>query len=271
MATYAIGDVQGCFKPLQALLKKIHFSSQHDQLWFVGDLINRGPDSLAVLRFVKALPNVKVVLGNHDIHLLALACGYSSSHHTLGDVLKAPDLAEIISWVRKLPFLHYDSTLQYVMTHAGIYPLWNLEEAKQYAEEISTLFKSEKFSEILLELYDYGSTQWSENLTSIARWRFIINAFTRMRFCSPEGELELRSTDHAMKNPPGFLPWFQLPRRVPEKLKIIFGHWAALEGVTRQKNIFALDTGCVWGRCLTALRLEDQERFSVNCTDLFSS
>jgi bis(5'-nucleosyl)-tetraphosphatase (symmetrical) len=270
MATYAIGDVQGCFQPLQALLKKIHFKPEQDQLWFVGDLVNRGPDSLETLRFIKSLPNSKIVLGNHDIHLLALAYGHPYPHHTLAEILKAPDLAEIIAWLRRLPFLYHDTQLNYVMTHAGIYPLWSIEQAKKYAAEITAVFQQADFPKILLELYGNEPAQWSEDLTGIPRWRFIINAFTRMRFCNKEGKLELQSSEAAHAAPAGYLPWFQLPRKYSEETPIIFGHWAALQGKTEVKNIFALDTGCVWGNCLTAMRLEDQQRFSVPCVSRFT-
>lgn len=266
MGTYAIGDVQGCYDALQQLLEKIQFEPQHDELWFVGDLVNRGDKSLEVLRFIKQLPRVKVVLGNHDVHLLALAHGKRhQGHHTLDAILHAPDRYDLLEWLQYLPLLHYDPKLNCVMVHAGIYPQWDLIEAETHAREVSTALQSYDLTEFIKHIYGNEPDQWHPNLAGWDRLRFIMNAFTRMRFCSPEGKLEFVSLEGADKNPAGYVPWFALPRRTPAKLKIIFGHWAALEGVTNTPNMFALDTGCIWGNCLTAMRLEDQQRFSVNC------
>lgn len=266
MATYAIGDVQGCFDELQTLLKKINFNPQVDQLWFVGDLVNRGPKSLEVLRFVKNLPQTKIVLGNHDLHLIALAYGNPYPDHTLNAVLTAPDREELIEWLRRLPLLHHDEKLNFVMVHAGIYPLWNLNQAKTYAQEFETALHSEKISELLKNMYGDQPDQWNENLAGEERLRFIVNTFTRMRFCTPAGKLEFHNIGKINSVSQNYLPWFKIPNRATKNLNIIFGHWAALQGETGEPKVFALDTGCVWGNCLTAMRLQDQEKFSVNCS-----
>lgn len=263
MATYAIGDVQGCYDELQALLEKINFDVAKDQLWFVGDLVNRGPKSLEVLRFIKKLANAKVVLGNHDLHLLALASGFSYSNHTLHPVLTAPDCDEIIAWLKQLPLLYHDEKLNYVMVHAGIYPFWDLAQAKKYARELENALLQEPLPELLKNLYGDLPEKWHDDLIGYERLRFICNVFTRMRFSTPDGKLEFKSVAKVGSQPAGYLPWFQIPKRQTQNINIIFGHWAALEGKTNAPNLFALDTGCVWGRALTAMRLEDRKYFSV--------
>lgn len=265
MATYAIGDVQGCFVQLQTLLEKISFNPTQDELWMVGDLVNRGPQSLEVLRFIKNLPRVKVVLGNHDLHLVALAFGYSQQNKFLQPILDAPDAAEIINWLCHLPLLHHDEKLNYVMVHAGIYPLWDLTQAKQYAKEVENVLHSQVLPEFLLHMYGDQPDHWNEELQGWERLRFIVNAFTRMRFCTAQGHLELRIINEGENTLSGFLPWYKLPQRPAKNERIVFGHWAALQGKVNEKNLFALDTGCVWGNTLTAMRLEDQQRFEVSC------
>lgn len=265
MPTYAIGDVQGCFDELQALLKKINFDSEQDELWFVGDLINRGPKSLEVLQFIKNLPRVKVVLGNHDLHLLALAQGASYSHHTLNPILNSPQLKEYTDWLRQMPLLYHDTKLNYVMVHAGIYPQWNLIEAKKYARELETALQKNDMSELLKNLYGDQPNSWDEKLSGWERLRFITNVFTRMRFCTLDGKLDLQEMGKVGTQSSDLLPWFKIPDRKTKNEKIIFGHWAALQGKTDEPNVFAVDTGCVWGNSLTAMRLEDQQKFSVTC------
>lgn len=268
MTTYAIGDIQGCFNELQHLLEKIKFSPTTDELWFVGDLVNRGTQSLEVLRFIKSLPHKKVVLGNHDIHLLALAGGATHSHHTLHAILTAPDRDELIDWLRHQSILHYDANHNIVMTHAGIYPFWDFATAQTCAKQLEQAIKTLPLSKIYLELYGNQPNCWSEAHSAQQQLRFITNAFTRMRFCSPQGVLDLNSAEGLDKQPPGFMPWFKLPRLYPQNLTVIFGHWAALMGITNESNIMGIDTGCVWGNCLTAIRLEDWHRFSVSCAPL---
>jgi bis(5'-nucleosyl)-tetraphosphatase (symmetrical) len=266
MATYAIGDVQGCFDELQRLLKKIHFNAQQDQLWFVGDLVNRGPKSLEVLRFIKNLPNAKVVLGNHDLHLLAVAFGNPYPNHTLAPILAANDRNELIEWLRNQPLMHIDLQQGYVMAHAGIYPLWNLSQAERYAHEFATVLQSDQMTTLLTELYGSKPEKWDENLIGWERLRFIANAFTRMRFCTRDGRLEFATTGEMGTQPEEFIPWFAVPERKTREHEIIFGHWAALKGkVDIAAHVYALDTGCVWKGSLTAMRLEDKKFFRISC------
>jgi bis(5'-nucleosyl)-tetraphosphatase (symmetrical) len=265
MATYAIGDVQGCFDELQALLAKISFNPTHDELWIVGDLVNRGLKSLATLRFIKNLPNCKIVLGNHDLHLLAMAYGRPYHSHTLDEILQAPDRDELIHWLAQQPLLHHNAKLNYVMVHAGIPPQWDLLLAKQCARELETVLRSEQLSELLTHMYGNEPNQWSDDLQGWERLRFITHAFTRMRFCTAEGALDFHYTGAVGSQPSQLMPWFKVPHRRNKDLNIIFGHWAALQGEVDEPKIFALDTGCVWGNCLTAMRLEDQKIFNIPC------
>ncbi len=265
MSTYAIGDIQGCFDELQKLLQLIKFDAEKDRLWFVGDLVNRGPKSLQVLRFVKNLPDPIVVLGNHDLHLLTVFNRTNHLHgeHSLQDVLQAPDRHELIDWLRARPLLHHDEKLGYVLVHAGIYPNWTLPQAKIYASEIEKILRSKNYATYLRHMYGDEPSMWHKNLTGMERFRFIINCFTRMRFCNVHNRLDLYETGSPDAAPPGYMPWFKVPNRKTTQYKIIFGHWAALEGKANTANIYALDTGCVWGGALTALRLEDEHIFSV--------
>jgi bis(5'-nucleosyl)-tetraphosphatase (symmetrical) len=265
MSTYAIGDVQGCFDELQKLLQLIEFDAETDRLWFVGDLVNRGPKSLEVLRFVKNLPNPVVVLGNHDLHLLTVfnCPNHLHGEHSLQDVLQAPDRYELIDWLRTRLFLHHDERLGYVMVHAGIYPNWTLLQAKSYANEIEKIFRSKNYPDYLEHMYSDEPNMWHDSLAGMERFRFIVNCFTRMRFCDKRGRLNLLETGDPVSAPPGYMPWFKVPNRKTKQYKIIFGHWAALQGKANTANIYALDTGCVWGGALTALRLEDERVFSV--------
>lgn len=271
MSTYAIGDVQGCFQPLCTLLKKIAFNPKQDYLWFTGDLINRGPQSLETLRFIYNLrERITTVLGNHDLTLLAVAYGmvpYNSHHHTFKDILEAPDRDILIDWLRHQPLLHHDATLGYTMTHAGLYPAWDLTLALTLAKEAETALQGPHFKEYLANMYGNQPTHWKSDLTGFDRFRFIINSFTRMRFCDSTGGLELTLKESVHDAPSGYCPWFLDPNRVNTDLKIIFGHWAALMGKSNTQNIFALDTGCVWGHALTALKLEDEALFEVQAKE----
>ncbi len=263
MSTYAIGDIQGCYDELQNLLQLIQFNPHKDRLWFAGDLINRGPKSLEVLRFVKNLNQPIVVLGNHDLHLLILANGHPYKKHTLHDILTAPDRDELVNWLRQQPLFHYDAQLGYVMTHAGIPPQWSIAQAKNYAAEVEAVLQSEHYSEFLEHLYNYSSGVWNPDADEWDKLCYITDALTRMRFCDEKGNLDLKIKGGLDSQPPGYLPWFAVPNRAAQNIKIVFGHWAALEGQTNTPNVYALDTGCVWGRYLTAMRLEDGQRFSV--------
>lgn len=268
MATYAIGDVQGCYDPLQKLLEHIGFDPSVDTLWFTGDLVNRGPQSLNTLRFVKDLgTNQITVLGNHDLHLLAVAFGTQTVKEgdTINDILEASDREELIQWLLHLPLLHYDDKLQFVLVHAGLSPAWNLTTAKILSSEVEQVLQSEHVKEFFQHMYGNQPDHWSDDLQGWERLRCITNYLTRMRFCHTDGRLELHTKGKLGEQANDLVPWFQVPNRINANLKIIFGHWAALTGATHTPNVFALDTGCVWGNCLTAMRLEDEKRFSVEC------
>ena len=267
MSTYLIGDLQGCFDSLQALLSKIQFHPEKDQLGFVGDLINRGPKSLETLRFIRQLENPIIVLGNHDLHLIAVAYGVQDLKHddTLREVLDAPDGNELIDWLRHRPLLHHDKTLNVVMTHAGIAPSWNLQKARALAHEVESVLQSHAPELFLRKMYGDKPDVWRDDLVGADRLRCITNYLTRMRFCYADGRLDLAYKGEISGKPQELEPWFMLPNRMNAHLKLIFGHWAALGGHAEAPNIYPLDTGCVWGNSLTALRLEDEKRFSVKC------
>lgn len=271
MSHYSLGDIQGCFDQLLTLLDKINFNPVHDKLWFTGDLVNRGKQSLQVLQFVRSLGNHAVtVLGNHDLHLLAVAYGQKKlkQSDTFTDVLNAPDCKKLCHWLRKQPLLHHDATLGYTMVHAGIPPQWNLSEARRHAHEVETVLQGRQYRDFLANMYGTHPNCWDKNLNSWERLRVITNYFTRMRFCSEQGELELKTKGQPVASSTHYMPWFHVPNRANKNLKIIFGHWAALEGKAHEPGVFALDTGCVWGNCLTAMRLEDGKRFSVHCKEV---
>ncbi len=265
MAIYAIGDVQGCYAELMDLLHLIQFDELKDCLWLTGDLVNRGRDSLAVLRFIKSLgPAQQVVLGNHDLHLLAIAYGAPSrAGDTLDAILTAPDRDVLIDWLRSRKLFHYDAEVGYALTHAGLAPSWTLEKAQALAEEVTTVLQGPAPQSLLNHLYGNKPDQWDDHLTGVERWRVIINYMTRMRFCYPDGRLALDCKGSLKDTPPHLVPWFDMPHRVTAKDKILFGHWAALGGIVDVPNVYALDTGCVWGNALTAMRLDDEKRFSV--------
>ena len=261
MATYAIGDVQGCDEELQALLARLAFDPAHDRLWFVGDLVNRGPGSLAVLRFVRGLgERAVVVLGNHDLHLLCVAAGHAKKRDddTLDELLAAPDAPQLLEWLRGRALLHVEH--QYVMVHAGLLPQWGIAKAQALAREVESALRAPSHREFLANLYGSTPTAWRDDLAGWDRLRVIVNAMTRLRFCNAAGEMELRAK--GAKAPPGYRPWFEM--RAPRELPIICGHWSAL-GLKLADRLAALDSGCVWGGSLTALRLEDRNLFQVTC------
>jgi bis(5'-nucleosyl)-tetraphosphatase (symmetrical) len=268
MATYAIGDIQGCYESFQCLLEKIAFNPELDKLWLVGDLINRGPDSLATLRFIYSIRNsVEFVLGNHDLHFIAVAFGLrkKSQNDTLDVLLDAPDRQQLIDWLIQGKLLHTDEKLGFTMVHAGIPPIWSLHQAQAHAREVEAVLQSRYCRDFLSNMYGNQPNRWKNKLIGMERLRLITNYFTRMRFCSNEGMLELETKESAAAAPLGFAPWFSFSERKTANDKIIFGHWAALEGKTNTPNVYALDTGCVWGGSLSALRLEDQQLFSCFC------
>ncbi len=270
MSTYAIGDLQGCYKELLALLDQINFDEKNDQLWFVGDIVNRGPDSLACLRFVKSLGNsAKVTLGNHDLHLLAINYNVRKPHKkdTLEEILNARDAEDLLLWIRRQPLLVYDAELKYTMVHAGLPMHWTQEQAIELARETETLIKSKEFDRFIHNMYGDKPDKWSGSLKDDDRHRYIINCLTRMRYCEKDGTLHLKETGAPGTQPETLIPWHALPERKTMNDKIIFGHWSTAtlgnESNFKQYNVYPLDTGCLWGETLTAMRLEDEKLFSV--------
>lgn len=266
MSTYIIGDVQGFYQELQALLKLIQFDPSKDQLGFVGDLVNRGPNSLEVLRFIKSLPSQIVVLGNHDLYLLIIGYGLMSPNiyeHTLHLVLQAPDKMELLEWIRECPLIHYEKTKNALLVHAGIPPQWSINESIQRANEVSVTLRGPHYKDYLAHLFGNQADQWKDTLNSQDRLHYISNAFTRMRFCDVQGTLEFEMTGRTRTN--RFKPWFKWRDLQKDNTDILFGHWAALNGKCDAPRCYALDTGCSWGNQLTAINLETKERFSVAC------
>jgi len=270
MSTYAIGDLQGCFSELNELLDIINFNETTDQLWFVGDIINRGPESLACLRFVKSLGNnARTVLGNHELHLLAVANNVCNLHRkdTLDEILNSDDAEELLNWIRNLPLLVNDNELNFVMSHAGLPPQWTLKETQKFAQETEVLLRGDGFNDFIKYLYGDEPDEWTESLKGYDRHRFIINALTRIRYCYADGRLNLTAKNAPGKEASYLIPWYSLPNRQTNKNKIIFGHWSTvhLGNVKdfKQFNVYPLDTGCLWGGYMTAMRLEDEKRFSV--------
>jgi bis(5'-nucleosyl)-tetraphosphatase (symmetrical) len=269
MSTYAVGDIQGCFTELLQLLELIQFNPTTDYLWCTGDLVNRGPNSLETLRFFKQLgERATVVLGNHDLHLLAVAEGYTKYHDpnedTITDILQAADCQELLTWLRHRPFLHHDAQLNFTMIHAGLAPQWDFALASQCAHEVETALRSENFNAYLGKMYGDKPKKWSKKLSSWGRLRFITNCFTRLRYCNLNGKLALDKKGSPDKNKGEEVPWFQHPERSSRDMRIIFGHWSTL-GYYAKSGIYALDSGCLWGGALTALRLEDEQVFCVKC------
>ena len=263
MAIYAIGDVQGCYEDLMGLLDEIHFDPSRDKLWFTGDLVNRGPDSLRVLRFVRDLGDAAItVLGNHDLHMLALAENLAPTHRsdTLEEIFTAPDRGELLTWVRQQPLMYHDEKLHFTMVHAGLPPQWDLIHAQQYAVEVETVLKSETYRDYLSNMYGNEPDNWDENLEGWNRLRFITNCFTRLRYCDVNGKLCFKSQGEPGTQLPGLQPWFEIPERKSKDLRIVFGHWSTLglyqDSFSQKGGIFALDTGCLWGGLLTAMRLD---------------
>jgi bis(5'-nucleosyl)-tetraphosphatase (symmetrical) len=260
MAIYAIGDIQGCFLSLQKLLEKIQFNSKKDTLWFAGDLVNRGPDSLETLRFVKNLGDSAIsVLGNHDLHLLAIAEGVKPNKDaSIKQVLEADDASELLHWLRHRPLMHYDKSLKVAMSHAGIYPLWKIKQARKYAQELEAVLRSDSYTDFIHNMYGDLPDCWDEDLTGKKRLRFICNAFTRMRYCYKNGTLNLKDNGPPGSQTPKTHPWFNLNPELHQGTRIVFGHWSTL-GLLYRKDIFSLDTGCLWGGYLSALRLDEAE------------
>jgi bis(5'-nucleosyl)-tetraphosphatase (symmetrical) len=267
MATFVVGDVQACLDPLRRLLDQVRFDAARDCLWLCGDLVNRGPDSLQTLRFVRDLgPAAVTVLGNHDLHLLARAHGRKRSRlDTLDAVLAAPDRDELLDWLRRRPLLHQAPDADVALIHAGLPPQWDLAAARSCAGEVESALRGERWLELLDHMYGDEPAQWQEDLAGYARLRFIINCFTRMRFCTMQGRLELHSKGAPGTQPAGLMPWFAVPGRRSAPVILLFGHWSTLGPVHWPAHgVYGLDTGAVWGGRLTALRLEDRTLHDVS-------
>lgn len=265
MTTFAIGDVQGCYAEFRQLLDLIQFDRTKDKLWLVGDIVNRGPDSLSVLRYVKALDETAVmVLGNHDLHLLMVAegCGTMNRNDTLGDILAAPDRDELLCWLRRRPLLHINGN--YVMVHAGLLPSWSIGQASQLAKSVENALRGNGFHELCAHMYGNQPDHWDENLEGYERLRVVINAMTRMRVCTPDGKMNFVHKGLEKDIPQGYVAWFEAPGRASREATILCGHWSAL-GLKITDNVLALDTGCLWGGSLTAVRLDDRKIFQVPC------
>ncbi|AWP34043.1 bis(5'-nucleosyl)-tetraphosphatase (symmetrical) ApaH [Pantoea eucalypti] len=261
MSTYLIGDVHGCYDELRALLQQVDFNPEQDTLWLTGDLVARGPGSLEVLRYVKSLGDaVRLVLGNHDLHLLAVYAGISRNKpkDRLTPLLEADDADELINWLRRQPLLQVDEEKKLVMGHAGITPQWDIETAKKCAREVEAVLASDSYPLFLDAMYGDMPNNWSEDLTGLARLRFSTNALTRMRYCFPNGQLDMICKDAPESALPPLKPWFNIAGPVARDYTIVFGHWASLEGKGTPEGIIGLDTGCCWGGTLTLLHWETQ-------------
>ncbi len=271
-STYAIGDVQGCFDDLLRLLEKLDFEPDVDRLWFTGDLVNKGPDSLELLRFVRGLGGAAIsVLGNHDLHLLAVASGAVKARKkdTITEILDAPDCEELLFWLRHQPLLHHSDRLGFTMVHAGLPPQWDLEKSRECASELETVLQNFGYEDLFLHLSEDGPLRWREDLESWGRLRFIANCFTQLRWCDFSGRIDLpgkRQTAKAKHK--RSRPWFEIPQRASKSLNILFGHWAKLviaPAANRQPGVIPLDTGCANGGSFTAFRLEDRRHIRLKC------
>ncbi|WP_107329504.1 symmetrical bis(5'-nucleosyl)-tetraphosphatase [Metapseudomonas otitidis] len=271
MTTYAVGDLQGCLDPLKCLLDRVAFDPARDRLWLVGDLVNRGPKSLETLRFLFAMrDSVTCVLGNHDLHLLAVAHNVErlKKSDTLREIIEAPDAGDLLDWLRRQKLVHYDEAHDIAMVHAGIPPMWTLAKALKRAAEVEEALLDDARLPLFLEgMYGNDPACWDSDLHGITRLRVITNYFTRMRFCKADGTLDLKSKEGADTAPPGYRPWFAHPSRKTRGQKIIFGHWAALEGKCNEPGLHALDTGCVWGGTMTLLNIDNGQRISCDCKE----
>lgn len=257
MSVYAIGDIQGCLGALQQLLDKIHFDPAADEIWFCGDLVNRGPDSLGTLRFVRSLHDHAIsVLGNHDLHLLAAAEGIRKEKDPgMQAILHADDRDELLDWLRHRPLMHRDTTLDFMIVHAGVPPQWDGDDIQRHSQELEATLQGDHYVDFLRHMYGNAPEKWNAELQGWDRLRFICNAFTRMRYCYPDGRLELKANGTPGTQPKEALPWFEVAGRKSVHERILFGHWSTL-GPCSAPNVFSLDTGCVWGGQLTALQLD---------------
>lgn len=253
---YAFGDLQGCHLPFRRLLEALGLErTPHTPLWFAGDLVNRGPDSLGALRAVHGFgERARTVLGNHDLHLLAVAAGIRKlkDSDTIADILSAPDAQDLLDWLRHRPFAHFEDGM--LLVHAGVLPQWDTTLALELADELQGALRGPDWQDTLRDLYGNDPRSWSPNLKRKDRMRVAFNAFTRIRFCTPGGEMEFSANGGPLQAPAGYVPWFEAPERRTSNITVVFGHWAAL-GLMLRDNLIALDSGCVWGNRLSAVRL----------------
>jgi bis(5'-nucleosyl)-tetraphosphatase (symmetrical) len=267
MSTYVIGDLQGCYSVLQRLLEQLRFDPGQDRLWFTGDLVNRGPESLQALRFVKSLgPAALSVLGNHDLHLLAVANGGRAGRRdTLQPILAAADREELLDWLRRLPLLHESADGSVALLHAGLPPQWDLPQARACAREAEGALAGPGCGELLADMYGDEPRTWRDSLGGVDRLRFIINCYTRLRYCDRDGRMDFTAKGAPGSQAPGLLPWFSAPRRRSAGTTLLFGHWSTLGRVHwPDQDVYGLDTGAVWGGRLTALRLEDRQLLAMD-------
>lgn len=265
MANFFVGDLHGCYDELQLLLEKVQFNPSQDKLYLTGDLIVRGTQSLECLRFVKSLgSSAQTVLGNHDLHFLATALGIKKikSRDHVDAIFSAPDFFELVDWLRHQPLLIYSQSQNFLLVHAGISPDWNLNTARQCATEVEGILQSDDWYNLLENMYSEQPDRWSSNLQGWARWRYIINALTRMRFCYSDHRLDFACKSPLTDAPSTLIPWFNLANPLYQQTSVIFGHWASLVDEPTPSHIYALDTGCVWGNRLTLLRWEDKKIFT---------
>ncbi|MCE9625725.1 MAG: symmetrical bis(5'-nucleosyl)-tetraphosphatase [Deltaproteobacteria bacterium] len=271
MSTYAIGDIQGCYLTLTRLLEQFAFDPTQDRLWLVGDLVNRGPRSLEVLRWARALGDrVVAVLGNHDLHLMARYHGVTGEkkRDTLDEILAAPDRDSLIDWLRHRPLFHREGNL--ALVHGGLDPAWDIATSEALAEEAQRALSGKKTKEALAALYSGKPDRWNSAFRGSERLRAILNIFTRIRVCRSDGRLNFEFKGAPEASPSGYFPWYSIPERKGKEAKIVFGHWAAL-GLRILPEVCAIDSGCVWGRSLSALRLEDGTVFQEPCVDFIIS
>lgn len=266
MSTYAIGDIQGCFDDLLRLLDAIQFDEQSDQLWFVGDLVNRGPKSLETLRFIKSLDNAAVtVLGNHDLHLIATAYKQRKPRKkdSLDLILQATDRDELLHWLRHQALFHYNP--DFCLLHAGLPPQWNFSRTKKMARKAEKMLQGNEHADFFKAMYGDKPDIWSTELKGFEKIRFILNCFTRIRFCQSDGRLDFKHNGAIGTQPEHLMPWFSVPERQSANMRIIFGHWSTL-GYYQGHNCYGIDTGCLWGGQLTAIKLGKKvKRLSIDC------
>ena len=265
-APVAIGDVQGCFDCLEALVARIDATAgRRARLWLTGDLVNRGPKSLETLRWAMANEaRLVTVLGNHDLHLLAVAAGIRPVHRsdTLAEILAAPDADQLLDWLRRRPLAHLENG--HLMVHAGVLPQWSGERTLELAAEVQQVLAGPRWTGFLRKMYGNEPVRWDDGLRGADRLRVIVNALTRLRFCTPDGTMDFHTKEGAGGAPPGHLPWFDVSGRASAGLTLVFGHWSTL-GLVLRPDLVALDTGCVWGGALTGVRMDDREVFSLAC------